>query len=1414
MADSDQYEDQSVALRRPQCIVAVGGSAGSLKPFETLLDTIGHDAGLCVVIVAHRGPGHDELLSDLLTRHTRMPVIQISGPTVACADHVYIAPPDTHLEITDGELLLCDNNDTTGERTLIDRFFRSVAADLGSAAIGIIMSGSGRDGTRGARAIHEAGGLVIAQLPGEAEFASMPEHVIASGHVGHVLKVQAMPEAMAAHLERDTDRAHVGSRSDTCYASDQDTATYDPILKLIKSRHDRDFSHYKPGTIGRRIRRRMGIRQSPTTAAYLELLEKDSEESDVLLGDLRIGVTGFFRDPDIFETLEQSVIPEILAAEHDTHAPVRVWVPGCATGEEAYSLAISFSEAVEAHGVQRDIQVFATDIDESALSKGRGGCYSAHIADQISEQRLARWFEPTSDGYRVNNALRSRVLFAAQSVIADPPFSRLDMVSCRNLLIYLDRTMQRHVIGLFHFALKPQRWLLLGSSENIDNTSALFERIADSAHIYRARRNAAASHYQVEWTRSSPRIESRDPTRAVTSRGEERLSNLVPSLLTDIFVPPSVVTNGQFDALYLHGELEDFLSFPNGPHSSNLLGLARQGLQGRLRSIVLEALKDTSDVVTARAQVLRNGRYQFVLLKARQVRLGAHRPPAVLVNFLHAESTQQTAMHVVADIEQTALNQSAELDYELEMARAEIARMSDELEASQQEFETTHEEALSTNEELQSSNEELESSKEELQSLNEELTTVNSELQEKMQLLRDATDDIANLLDSTDIATLFLDEHGNIKRFTPATRRLFNLIDSDVGRPVSDISHVFMASADILEDIRRVHQARESIETEEQTRDNRWFLRRVMPYRTVEGGIRGVVLSFLDVTKLKQAERQSAASNDRFRLIYHDNPAMYFIVDSAGLVSSVNDFGASQLGYQADDIIGRSFAAMHSRPEKLRNRLQRCHYHPGSVHRWELQLRRRDDTVLWVRANARRTADVHDNLSAVVLVSCEDISLEKKLGEEARFHSTHDSLTGLLNRREFERLLGRAMKTAQAEDRQHVLAYLDLDKFKIINDTYGHQAGDELLRQITRRMRETLQQRDLLGRIGGDEFALLMEDRSIEQARAIAQQLVAAIKNSDFLWERFHLKVGACVGLAVVNADAGNVSDVTRAADAACFAAKDLGSSSVYAYSDEDNQVSQQRNDMNWADQLRTALADDRIEMAAQPIVCLDDIDGPRGHESLLRLRLRDGTLIAAEQFIDAANRYGLIRDLDRRALHKTLACLQQPEQRLTPLLWVAVNVSATSLIHPEFLEHTLAALDHYDVAPDQLCFEITETSVISNLTQAQQVMQALQSRGCRFALDDFGTGLSSFNYLRELPVEYVKIDGSFVRGMLTNPSDYAMVKAIADISRLMGKTVIAEGVETEDLAEAVQGLGVKYAQGHRYAHPEPIDIVLGRRTG
>lgn len=1407
-------------LPAPRLYVGIGGSAGSLRPLEAFFEALGDAPDICFVVVTHRGAGHEGLLSELLSNYTQMPVQQLQDPAPALAGHVYLIAPDHDLTMTDGQLTLTPDQDKQGQRAKIDRFFESLASDQGAKAVAIVLSGTGSDASQGVQAVQQTGGLTISQAPAEAAYPEMPEQAIAAGGIDKILPVAQMPGLLRAGVQpgnNEPDDAAPGAGGcDPAQTGSEEGRLHDAILSLIKSRHGRDFFHYKRGTISRRIARRMEITQTANLRNYLDKVRASHEESENLLGDLRIGVTAFFRDADAFQALETEVIPRMIEAAGVDAPALRIWVPGCATGEEAYSIAIAFSEALRAADSPRELQVFATDIDEPALATARHGLYSEQAIENVPAARRARWFDRVEGGYQVNSDLRSKVIFAIQSLIADPPFSRLDFISCRNVLIYLENSMQRQIISLFHFALLEHGHLFLGNSENIDSKSPLFASLRSGFQIYRARYQAGASHARLDWMRTDPNPITRithmsSPHQAHDAR---HLSEQVPRLLLDTFAPPSVVTNERFQLLYVHGNLAPYLEFPSGAPSDDLLRMARRGIQASLRRLVSSALSAGQTDVLERARVLGgDNQYQSLEIRARRFVPSADGPACLLISFHPSVDDDHRIAPARPDNQTTGADDYLRrLEIELETTREENRWLNDELQANRQEFKTTHEEALSINEELQSSNEELESSKEEQQSLNEELSTVNSELKEKMTALREVTTDIENLLDSTDIATVFLDAEGRIKRFTPAACRLFNLIESDTGRPLTDISHVFDQALDIVADVDEVQRRRRPMENEVRTHDGRWFLRRITPYRTAEQEISGAVLSFLDVTPLKQAERTAATSEDRFRAIYDSNPAMYFIIDRSGDIASVNEFGARQLGYECNELAGHSFEGLHERPAALRKQLRDCHEQPGDIQRWELRLRCRNDELIWIRANARwvDALDQGDD-AGVIFISCENITQERELREQAHFHATHDALTGLLNRREFERLLALAMESARTQERSHTLAYLDLDNFKIINDTYGHEAGDELLRQITQRMRASLQERDLLARIGGDEFALLMEDRETGQARALAQNILETIQSGDFLWKHWRLRMSTCIGLAPIHPDAGDVTTIMREADAACFAAKDLGPGSVHEHGEQDLRINLRRDEMNWAEQLRAALAEDRIEIHVQPIVYLDDPSGPCGYECLLRLRTRAGELILPGQFMDAANRYGLIRDLDQRALDLLLAFMAQAGSELKPMRWIAVNLSATSLTHPKYAAMVSTALDESGVDTSKLCFEITETSVISNLSQAKYFIHELQKRGCSFALDDFGTGLSSFEYLRELPVEYVKIDGSFIRDMLDDLPDYAMVEAIVKITHMMGKQTIAEWVESPALLATIQKMGIDYAQGYHFAYPAPLSDTLLR---
>ncbi|WP_281273025.1 EAL domain-containing protein [Salinisphaera orenii] len=1384
-------------------MVGLGGSAGGLEAFQAFFTAMGEDSGMAFVVVSHLAPDHHSQLSELLAKVTLMPVRVVDAPVAVQAGHVYVIAPNRHLDIHDGRLQPMPMAARHGIPTTIYRFFRALAADQGPKAVGIVLSGSGSDGSEGIRAIKAHGGLTIVQSPETARFDSMPRSAIDTGMADHVLPVEQMP----TELRRYVRHAYIdggGPLSADSDVADAPSETLDAILDTVRRRHGHDFRHYKAGTLSRRVERRMGVCQVSTSDAYLKMLSEDPQELDRLFADLLIGVTGFFRDPAGFEALEAQVLPA-LVGQRDSPDPIRVWVPGCATGEEAYSIAIVLYEAIEAAGSRQRLQLFATDIDARALEQARSGVFPETIAEDVSPERLERWFTRIDHGFRIDKSIREVTVFAVQNLISDPPFSRIDLICCRNLLIYLDQEIQKRVIRLFHYALRPQGALFLGNSEYIGKHYDLFSVISRKWRLYRRMEGDTRGLGGFDLTTPAPAERSAPVVHAPAqpeTRPQRRIVEATQRLLLSDYAPASVVVTARFETLYMHGSVGEFLDFPMGEPTTHLLTLARRGLRNKLRAAVKTVLDGGPARVEDQARMLRDQQYREVRIVARRFTPAGLDEPYVLISMCDADKAPSTEAPDRVSNDGGDAELVAQLEHELRSTQEELQASTEEMEGANEELKAANEESLSMNEELQSANEELESSKEELQSLNEELNTVNAELQQKVEEVELANNDLVNLLSSTDIATIFLDKQGRIKRFTPAATALFNLIDNDIGRPVDDISNRLSAPLDLAADVRRVLDTLTTVESEEQTGEGRWFIRRMLPYRTVDDRIDGVVLTLSEITAIKATEQALRATEARFRGLYDDNPLMYLSLDRHDRIISINRFGARQLGYGDEAVVGRPFADLHTDTRALASELQRCRDNAGEPQRWETRLECADGSMLWVRANARQARDADDN--PIIVIACEDISEQKRLSEEVYYHATHDALTGLINRREFERLLGRAVDNARERGEVHALCYIDLDNFKVVNDTYGHHAGDELLRQLTSRMLETIRQQDLLGRLGGDEFALLLDHCSIEDAERIANGLIEAIDAQEFLWHGYRLRVGACIGAVAIDATTGQTASVLQSADAACFAAKDVGPGTLQRYAEDDAVVRRRRIDMNWANRLRSALRDDRIEMYAQPICAVAD-DSVRGYETLVRMRGAEDELIEPDRFMQAALRYGLIRELDLAVLRKTLECLAANVALLDGVAWVSINLSGTSLAHPGCAETTIESIRASGVDPTKLCFEITETSVISNLSQAQHFIDALHGFGCSFALDDFGVGLSSFHYLRVLPVDYIKIDGSFIRDMRDDRSVRAMVEAINGIAHLMGKQTIAECVESAAIMDVVRALKIDYAQGFHYARPLPL---------
>ena len=832
-------------------IVGIGASAGGLEALELFLKHVPAGSGMAFVIVQHLDPTHKGIMVELLQRTTRMPVVQVRDRLKVAPERVYVIPPNKDMSILHGVLHLLEPAAPRGLRLPIDFFFRSLADDGQARSIGVILSGMGSDGTLGLRAIKEKAGVVFVQAPASAKFDGMPRSAIDAGLADVVAPAEELPGRIIDYLKHAPLIAQPGPPLES-----KTQSALEKVFILLRTQTGHDFSPYKKSTIYRRVERRMGLHQIDTIATYVRFLRENPQEIELLSKELLIGVTSFFRDPPAWEQLKDEVIPSLLAA-HPKGGVLRAWTPGCSTGEEAYSLAMVFKEALEQvkPAGNFSLQVFATDLDRDAIDRARAGVYSANIAADISAERLRRFFAEDEHGYRVGKEIREMVVFAPQNVIMDPPFTKLDLLICRNLLIYLDQGMQKKLIPLFHYSLNPGGVLFLGSAETIGAFSHLFAPLARKARLYR-RLDSALGAEPVEFPSSfvpyRPDAASAQPQARIPG---PNLQTLAEQLLLQRFSPAAVLTNDKGDILYISGRTGKYLEPAAGKANWNIFAMAREGLRYELNIAFQKALRQKTAVHLKGVKVGTNGGVQSLDITVQPISEPAALQGMVMIVFTEVATPPETKTTGKAPRASACSDSLAALERELQQAREEAQTCREQMQTSQEELKSTNEELQSTNEELQSTNEELTTSKEEMQSLNEELQTVNHELQAKVDELSQFNNDMKNLLDSTDIATLFLDEALIVRRFTPQTANIIKLIAGDAGRPITDITSD-LNYPEMVADAREVLRTLAFIEKQVAARDGRWFLVRIMPYRTLENRIDGVVITFSNITAAKRLEAQ------------------------------------------------------------------------------------------------------------------------------------------------------------------------------------------------------------------------------------------------------------------------------------------------------------------------------------------------------------------------------------------------------------------------------------------------------------------------------------------------------------------------------------------------------------------------------
>lgn len=846
----------------PCCAVGIGASAGGFDAIGELLGAMPADSGLAIVVVQHLSPNQRSLSAELFGRRTKMEVVEAKDGDRLRANCAYTIPANVYATLREGVLHFEVPPDPRGRRLPIDHFFRSLGEDQNERAIGVVLSGSGSDGTLGLKHIVAHGGMVLAQRPEGAQFDSMPRSAIATGLVAHVLDPGEMPEVMVGYARHP----YAAKPGETAQAAEAEIAALHVISDLMRTQRGFSFESYRQNTLLRRIHRRMGLRRIERMSDYVSVLQGDAAEIKSLFNDMLIGVTEFFRDPEAWKLLEAEVIRPLVAGKGPEEA-IRAWVPGASTGEEAYSLAMAILDERRRVHKRGPVQVFATDTNGEAVEVARAGLYPAGIAAHVPAERLGRYFTEVREDhhYQVTRELRDCVVFGVQNLLTDPPFTRVDLVSCRNLLIYVTPEVQKRLIQGFHFALRPGGYLFLGNAEVADR-DALFKPLSRKWRIYQRLGTLARDHLGLVPPEPAAREMAEAPHGALVPARPMSPAAIAQTIILERFAPASVLVNGRREVLYYAGPTDRYLRQPRGAPSNELLTLARDGLRATLNGALRRSARSDSSLVALGGSVKRDGGFEPVKITVTPVAgTGADADGRLLLVVFQDEPMPATRR--AGGRKAAAPPLVRQLEEELRATREDLQTTIDRLEHSNEALRASHEEVVSGNEELQSMNEELESSKEELQSLNEELSAVNQQLQGKIGEVESANNDLTNLLEASYIATACLDRSLRIKWFTPAAREVLKLIATDIGRPINDLAST-LAGESLQRDARAVLERLSPVETEVRAEDGRSYLRRTLPYRTAEHKIDGVVVNFSDITETRRiAALTLEASQERGRVL-------------------------------------------------------------------------------------------------------------------------------------------------------------------------------------------------------------------------------------------------------------------------------------------------------------------------------------------------------------------------------------------------------------------------------------------------------------------------------------------------------------------------------------------------------------------
>lgn len=1480
-----------------KAVIGIGASAGGLEALTQLLQGLSPPLDAALVVVQHISPDHRSLLRDLLARETTLEVIAVTHLQTVEANRLYITPANTNIELIDGKFHLTKPAPESHPKPSVNLFFKSLAKHYGEQAIAIILSGTGSDGAEGCIAVKQAGGLVIVQQPDTAKYAGMPTSAIERGQVDRVLPAADIGAGLGSIL--------TGLNQAPTFVADttENAELLVQLLELVRKQTSIDFRDYKDATLQRRIARRMATCGKTNLEDYVHYVKASPDELIKLQKDILISVTSFFRDGLAFDELEK-VITQILARKREGDE-LRIWVPGCATGEEIYSIGIVVCELLGGRIDKYRVQLFATDIDTDALRVARAGLFSSDSLKRLPTAILEKYFDSYADKYEVKKKLRDMIVFARQDLVVDPPFLRQDLISCRNVMIYFKADLQNRILTTFHYSLAPKGVLFLGKSESVFHKEELFDTLSRDGKLY-VKKEALIKTIPNLYHESK---KTRSPAISQTQDYKNPFQLLVEKTALSQFLPNAILYDDSLLVQYIHGNCSPVVTLPEGRPTLDLNHVLRKEFQNQLQSLMRRAISK-GQLVYGQPKLVGAGKDE----KCIQIfitKISADNADGIyLLGFNQLQGKKKL----------TTEKTRTETDIEEELAatRDHLQHVIEELEGSNEEMQALNEEVQASNEELQSMNEELEASNEELQSTNEELTTVNEELHTKTLQIQTLVNELECIQNSLDFPLLVVDKSLNITKCNNTAADIFRI---NAGHATNNLTDINLGpNSGLMDAALKVMVKGVALDVEIADYEHRSYLTHITPYSAL--GANGALLLFIDQTESLQLNKNLQKHEQWLRTLMDHSAALFSVKDISGRYTFINRPFADTFSIAPEKIVGKSDALFFaeerckwvrdqelevmrqgnsvageeelvikgkvhyfwsvrfplldqngliqaicyqatdiSQRREMENQMRLSasvfersmeavvvmdselnviktneafsrltgfdpqHVVSQNIHNlfclntpdkntapllrksenWQgatwLKHRTEQERLFWFSINAV-TNDQGATLNHVALFY--DITEQHQHEEKIEYLATHDELTGLPNRVLLRDRLDQLLSRNRRYNTLFAIFFIDLDDFKLINDTHGHEAGDELLQQVSKRLSTIVRAQDTIARIGGDEFVIVQEFNSEEHPGMMAAKILDALQSSIALTSHSECFVNASIGISLYPQDGVSAVELMRAADTAMYRAKNSGPGQYQFFRPEMAVDINQRLDI--INGLRDAVAKNEFTIVVQPQLDATT-EVVSGVELLLRWKHNDRQ-IPPDHFIPLAEGAGLMQQIGHWVLIKACQTLAHFSDLGLSSLTVSVNVSTKQFVSEHFATNLLTLIADYNIDASRLIIEITESAVI-NFDKTIEGMLLLRAAGIQISLDDFGTGYSSLSYLKKLPIQELKIDRGFIDGLGTDGDDHAITSAILAMSKQLELRVVAEGVETDVQLQMLKQLSCNYVQGFYFSKPIEMSAFL-----